>query len=63
MRGYWKLKQEVPDCTLVKKSICKRLRVWRRTDYGVLTFMTPQHRCFWRPLSLYEGTLKLLLVL
>jgi hypothetical protein len=27
MRGYWKLKQEVPDCTLVKKSICKRLRV------------------------------------
>jgi hypothetical protein len=32
MRGYWKLKEEVPDRTLVKKSIWKRLRNCRRTD-------------------------------
>ena len=44
MRGYWKLKEEVPDCTLVEKSIWKSLRACRRTDYGVLRFMAPKHR-------------------
>jgi hypothetical protein len=45
MRGHWKLKEEVPDRTRVQKSIWKGLRTCRRTDYGVLRFMTPKHPC------------------